>query len=83
MDQAKIIAGTAMALSASIIASTSRIVEKMVQHGCISVQDGQAIFSEIAEEIRTDGDQNNNEAMRRGTYMIATELERRAFALSK
>ncbi|MCK1657131.1 hypothetical protein [Bradyrhizobium sp. 151] len=64
----------------AVVAVAGNVVERLVLKGVLSVEDGRAILSGIAEELRNDGDDDQGKYSD-PAYRIANEIEKRAFAL--
>jgi hypothetical protein len=66
----------------AVITVAAVFAEALVKRGVLSAADAQSLLSDIAEEIRNDGDEEAGQ-LARPSYVIASAIEQRAIALGK
>jgi hypothetical protein len=65
----------------AIVAVAGQFAETLVNKGVLSVADAQSTLTNIAEELRNDGDRDGGKYAD-PTFKIANELDKRAIALA-
>lgn len=65
-----------------IVAVAGQFAETLVSKGILTVAEAQSTLSNIAEELRNDGDANEGGKYAKPAFMIASELDERAVKLA-
>lgn len=66
----------------AVVAVAGQFAETLVSKGILSVAEAQATLSNIAEELRGDGDLDSGKTAR-VSYSIANDIDQRAISLAK
>ncbi len=70
-----------MSTTFGIVAVAGQFAETLVSNGILSVAEAQSTLSNIAEELRNDGDANDGKYAK-SAFRIANELDQRAIKLA-